>query len=67
MTDVPAFPQTMDTIIDKPGMTLRDYFAGQALPALIAEAYSPEGYLDFDDVFSNAYEFADAMLEARGE
>jgi hypothetical protein len=49
------------------GMTLRDYFAGQALPALIADAYSPESYLDFDNVFRHAYKFADAMLEARGE
>jgi len=67
MNDVPAFPQTMDTIIDKPGMTLRDYFAGQALPALIAEAYKSDGSIDTSDVAPFAYSFADEMIEARGE
>jgi hypothetical protein len=62
-----AFPIAVPANWDRyePGMTLRDYFAGQALPALIAEAYSPESYLDFDNVFRHAYEFADAMLQAR--
>lgn len=45
------------------GMTLRDYFAGQAIIATIAldkdHEQSPEG-LAFD-----AYEIADAMMEQR--
>lgn len=45
------------------GMTLRDYFAGQALtnllPALRDDALTP------DEVASDAYRFADAMLVAR--
>lgn len=59
------------------GMTLRDYFAAKALPALIAEPCWCEGA---DPVFSRlgkdgkdeaemfakaAYRLADAMLEAR--
>lgn len=42
------------------GMELRDWFAGQALIGLLARA-------DREPVFvsTEAYEFADAMLEAR--
>ena len=57
----PAFPFAVDHG-DKlqvfTGMTLRDYFAGQALPSK-AENYHP------DAAAKLAYEYADAMLEAR--
>jgi len=48
----------------QPGMTLRDYFAGQALAGWLAsfgpdDAVKPAGCAEF------AYEVADAMLEAR--
>jgi len=43
------------------GMTLRDYFAANAMQAFIG-TYRHEG-----DVSRNAYKVADAMLEARGE
>ena len=65
MTDILVFPQTMDTIMDKPGMTLRDWFAGQALAALIAEAYSADATLDLSDVVPFAYSFADDMITQR--
>ena len=42
------------------GMTLRDWFAGQALPALAARTNT-----DFDQDASDAYFMADAMLAAR--
>lgn len=46
-----------------PGMTLRDWFAGQALQSLVASdvtaAYSDERHS------RRAYEIADAMLRAR--
>jgi hypothetical protein len=45
------------------GMTLRDYFAAQAMQALI-------GRTDFDfddDPWKTAYLMADAMLKAREE
>lgn len=60
----PAFPRaSTGEVIDfdpgEYGMTLRDWFAGQALPGLIA--------LDSDaginGIVSDAYEYADAMLE----
>lgn len=52
----PAFP-TRDY---DPGMTLRDYFAGQAL----ANSYSQDANND-KLVAKWAYQVADAMLEAR--
>ena len=47
-----------------PGMTLRDYFAGQALNGLMA---SPKLKLDISDkhLAKIAYEYAEAMLKAR--
>lgn len=55
--------------INEPGMSLRDWFAGQALMGLIA--YSGEAgdhaleAPDKLDVTDMAYEYADAMLKAR--
>ena len=43
------------------GMTLRDWFAGQALVGLSVRR---EGKCDADDA-ENAYRLADAMLKAR--
>lgn len=42
------------------GMTLRDYFAAKAMQALIHKNY-------FDVAAKEAYQMADAMLEARKE
>lgn len=46
------------------GMTLRDYFAGQALAGMSAQAYihSEDGIAD---CATDAYALADAMLAAR--
>lgn len=46
------------------GMTLRDYFAGQALPALIAQHSETEAPRD---ITRRSYRMADLMIEARGE
>ena len=50
-------------------MTLRDWFAGQALSGQLA--FSPPDSFDKlhtpNDVAERMYEFADAMLRARGE
>lgn len=54
-----AFPNPYYSNV--PGMTLRDYFAGQALVALVAEP----GDLTISDVTKDAYRIADAMLAAR--
>lgn len=76
----PAFPVTSDNYADKwcsDGMTLRDYFAAKAMPLALADyrlqAKSPsnEPLPSWDHrhclsvVASKAYEFADAMIEAR--
>ena len=59
----PAFPiQIVDHISNdnKPGMSLRDWFAGQAFVALIRMR------ADTDDVLAQrAYKYADAALKAR--
>ena len=53
----PAFP------VDRShGMTLRDWFAGQALAGLVS--YVVEG-ATFENVAEDAYKAADAMLAAR--
>lgn len=46
------------------GMTLRDYFAGQALAALIACAEN-HGDLPHSKGALDAYQYADAMIDAR--
>lgn len=65
----PAFPRVGEgfgnPLYDAPGMTLRDYFAGQALTGLIAH-----DIVDVDAEWlwssgffgSRAYELADAMM-----
>ena len=54
------------------GMTLRDYFAGEALPSIIADYCSNARISGWDQdwrqyVALEAYEIADAMLVARQE
>lgn len=60
----PAFPR-IDTAVSAPqsGMTLRDWFAGQALIAL---TQTTDLLLD-DMVAHDAYRLADAMLKERDE
>lgn len=48
------------------GMTLRDYFAAKALQGFAAAEENP-GWKSIDQVAETAYEWADAMLRARGE
>ena len=63
--DIPAFPSDRYSQL---GMTLRDYFAGQALPAAIkiVDRMSDETSRDLDkEAAMFAYGIADALLEAR--
>lgn len=46
------------------GMTLRDYFAGQALTDY---AYRYQNELGAEDIASNCYALADAMLVQRNK
>lgn len=45
------------------GMTLRDYFAGQALAGLLAHPQGPAG--EWERSAKDAYNAADAMITAR--
>jgi hypothetical protein len=46
------------------GMTLRDYFAGQALVGTVLSHLS-QGGITYDSTARDAYRYADAMLAAR--
>ena len=69
----PAFPHTATPNSNPhPGMSLRDYFAGQALAAMmqrICENANSVGELTArPQILSEwAYRYADAMIAARGE
>lgn len=72
-----AFPHILPAYNGEPampisGMTLRDWFAGQALSAIITHALNKPWQLKADDTGDigpatcrTAYDTADAMLEAR--
>lgn len=73
MADQPENPQAYPCLDDSgfgslsmrdPGMTLRDYFAGQALAA--TDTFSLEGW-SFDEMAEHFYGIADAMLRERGK
>lgn len=60
----PAFPQTKESYaIEAKGMSLRDWFAGQALAWLVDKDTPHCDCLEL--VGEQAYEIADAMLKAR--
>ena len=59
-----AFPCHPDTPSSHDGMTLRDYFAAQAMQALLSDPNWRED-MDFDETASAAYTMADRMLRAR--
>jgi hypothetical protein len=67
----PAFPGfdyvAQDGKVNPSGMTLRDWFAGQALAGLLAAVPKDTPWLDTDHLASLAYDAADAMLTARKE
>jgi hypothetical protein len=65
----PAFPiQATETDPAREGMTLRDYFAGQAMAGMCGtlnkDVAVRDGQVQLLAFF--AYELADAMLKARG-
>lgn len=66
----PAFPLKDPAMGDAQGMSLRDYFAGKAFPAVLAAYVEANGRcIGTDHVAyncaSHAYRMADAMLAAR--
>jgi hypothetical protein len=68
----PAFPVEWDDCGERmavTGMTLLDWFAGQALPAVFAAAVAQPVSIDsptVSDIAVKAYQVADAMLAQRG-
>jgi hypothetical protein len=54
------FDRNFDGVRSRPGMTLRDYFAAQALAGMLARYDAGK-----EDMAVYAYEHADAMLKAR--
>lgn len=63
----PAFPRTGEGFGNHsyaPGMTLRDYFAGQALAQATREIWEKHKY---EDVARRSYGIADAMLAERAK
>ena len=67
----PAFPglhPSRDCRFQEEGMTLRDYFAAKALAALVGHTGKDgpnRGVKAVPALAKYAYEYADAMLEAR--
>ena len=67
----PAFPVIGGQQVYTTGMSLRDWFAGQALVGILSDETS--GACNLDKGFAeqllapSAYRMADAMLKARGE
>ena len=59
----PAFPRSRDSAGSQEGMSLRDWFAGQALMGWVSD---PEiGGFDQDKIAAACYELADAFLAER--
>jgi hypothetical protein len=56
-----AFPWTHGDIICT-GMTLRDYFAAKAMHGIIA-GIDPQ--MNYEEIATRAYQYADAMIEVR--
>ena len=70
MNNPPAFPSfdyiTQEGRENPKGMTLRDYFAAQAMQAFMSGWISRDIYPETDMVIAeHAYSMADAMLKAR--
>ena len=70
MKDEQAFPCDRRSNWMAPGMTLRDYFAAKAMPAVYTDCIrraADEGWVEGwrDGIAQDAYMLADAMLKAR--
>lgn len=65
----PAFPQGNMSPVLGEGMTLRDYFAGQALVAILGTSATikidGKPITGESEFAAAAYEFADAMIKQR--
>lgn len=70
-TGGPAFPVTAGQNVYATGMSLRDWFAGQALAGMISTSATPwltkDGHGLCPHTAQAAYQIADAMIAARAE
>lgn len=65
-TGGPAFPPHHNPTTHPSGMTLRDWFAGQAMSGMLSGLWTEDsGYVSSDQIARIAYGHADDMLEAR--
>jgi hypothetical protein len=62
-TGGPAFPTGTGVTPYNPGMTLRDYFAAEAMKCI--DELKTKPYSNLDSTAKIAYQMADAMLKAR--
>ena len=63
----PAFPNNDSHGCSAfPGMTLRDYFAGEVLEKCLHEFWDSDADVGYYDAALAAYKAADAMIKARG-
>jgi hypothetical protein len=67
MNNPPAFPTGTGVTPYNAGMTLRDYFAAQALQGAISGCAARGEIVMYSDLAGLSYEMADAMLKARKE
>jgi len=59
----PAFPLAVEGNFINMGMSMRDYFAAQALQALIIREGKDALYIN--EITTTAYQYADDMLQER--
>ena len=68
MNKPPAFPVSFkwnEELSEYNGMTLRDYFAAQAMQGILAGLLAYGHDIVWDQIAEDAYKQADAMLKAR--
>lgn len=58
-----AYPSTPDA--DACGMSLRDWFAGQALAGMLSNDGGDDGYWQPNAAAERSYKMADALIAAR--
>lgn len=65
--NIPAFPRPFSGTkqFAQEGMTLRDYFAAQAMQSFTNEVGWKSDQKWFDEIAEGAYRQADAMMKAR--
>ena len=64
MNSLPAFPVSADTKTFQ-GMTLRDYFAAQAMQGAMSGCAARGEVVIYSNLAGLSYDMADAMMKAR--